>query len=327
MLYCNWQVGIAGGLRLLTYAAFAPALFFSVPALLCASEATSDVAGSRDFDLIKRFPHSHIVRYEQATETLPYRLILGPLIKVNNILSPKKSRHIEGKLTRITYRIPDGNRSDEVSDYFNRNLADNKIEVIFHCRGRDCGSSNYWANTIFKRAVLYGPEQFQNFFVARFNRASGTTFVSVYTAQRGNRRLYAHLDIIESAQTEVEMDPQIVLNSLLDQGMYLMAGVDFSLDHHLTPASAKVIAIAATALNMDESFNVYVVGHLQGSDGLKSLVDHSRQRAQQVVTMLIEEGVKTTRISAQGVGPLAPVHGSVGPDNSTGGRIELVLVR
>jgi|TARA_Y100000310_G_scaffold285559_1_gene309109 outer membrane protein OmpA-like peptidoglycan-associated protein len=287
--------------------------------LLQASEATSDVPGSQDFDLVKRYPRSHIIQYERPQGDLPYRLILGPLKKVNNILSPKKSQQVEGRLTSITYRIPDGSRSEEVSAYFMRMATESKGAVIFRCQGRECGSSNYWANTIFKRSVLYGPEQFQNFFVSRFIVGDTTTVASIYTARRGNKRLYAHIDIIETRQSNVETDPQRLLDRLLDRGVYLLSGVDFDAEHRLTPQSAAAIAVAAAAISMHAPAKVYVVGHLQGTDALQSLVDNSRHRADQVASLLIERGVDPGRISAHGVGPFAPLGGS------SEARIELVL--
>lgn len=321
MLYFKEKARSAELISLLTIVAVALPVFFVVSPLLSASEATSDVAGSRDFDLIQRFPRSHIIQYERNTADLPYTVILGSLKKINNVLSPKRFQQVEGKLTSITYRIPDGRRSDEVSDHFLRKVAENKGEILFQCQGRDCGSSNYWANTIFKRSVLYGPEQFQNFFVARFQAANTIRIASIYAAQRGNKRLYAHLDIIEFQQSDGATDPQTLLNRLLARGVYLLSDVAFDPTHHLTPESSAAIAVAAQALKLDESVRVYVVGHLEGSDGLQSLVDHSRQRADQVESMLIEQGVKPSRISAHGVGPLAPL------GNSSGACIELVLAR
>ncbi len=311
------HTGLTGIFRPLWYATVALLAFGSAP--LSASEATSDVTNSRDFDLVKRFPRSHIIQYERQTEDVPYRLILGSLKKVNNVLSPKKSEMIVGKLTSITYRIPDGSRSDEVADYFVRRATESEGTVLFTCQGRECGSSNYWANTIFRRAGLYGPEQLQNFTAVRFAGGSTTAVVSIYTAQRGNKRLYAHLDIVETKHSEVETKPQTLLNRLLDRGVFLLSGVAFNRDHQLTAESRPAIAVAAAAINMQESLKVYVVGHLQGTDSLQSLVDHSTRRAEQVASVLIEEGVEPARLSAHGVGPFAPL------GSSKGERIELVL--
>ena len=322
MTYCNEEAGTTERLRWLRWVSGAGLVLpflLAVSPMLSASEATSDVPGSADYDLLERFPRSHIMQYEQESAASPYRLILGSLKKINNVLAPKRSKQIDGRLTRLTYRIPDGNRSDEVSDHFIREVEENDGQVIFHCRGRECGSSNYWANTIFERSVLYGPEQFQNFFVARFIDADASTFVSVYTAQRGNRRLYAHLDVVEANQTEVGADPRSLLDHLRDRVSYLLSGVNFDSTHHLTMDSERSIAVAAAAIKLDESVKIYVVGHLQGAGSLESLVDTSRQRAEQVVTKLIEHGVDPVSISAHGVGPLSPL------DNSTAARIELIL--
>ena len=63
--------------------------------------------------------------------------------------------------------------------------------------------------------------------------------------------------------------------------MFLLSGVAFNRDHQLTAESRPAIAVAAAAINMQESLKVYVVGHLQGTDSLQSLVDHSTRRADQ----------------------------------------------
>jgi len=60
----------------------------------------------------------------------------------------------------------------------------------FECKGRECGSSSYWANKIFKSAMLYGPEQFQSYAVFRTSAGWWT----VYIGQRATRKIYARLD-------------------------------------------------------------------------------------------------------------------------------------
>ena len=52
------------------------------------------------------------------------------------------------------------------------------------------GAAVIWANKIFNSAVLYGPEQFQNYAV--FQTSSG--WWTVYVSQRATRKIYVHLN-------------------------------------------------------------------------------------------------------------------------------------
>ena len=80
-------------------------------------------------------------------------------------------------------------RTDQdLNDYLNQLKTVGNLE--FACEGRACGSSSYWANKIFNNAVLYGPEQFQNYAV--FRTPSG--WWTIYISQRATRKIYARLD-------------------------------------------------------------------------------------------------------------------------------------
>ena len=103
---------------------------------LCASESSTDVPGSSDSVFLKRYPRSHIIEFEKSSEEVSYNLILGSLKKVNKVLSPKKSRRLNGKLTRMTYRIPDGIQTREVSEHFKSQL-DQRGEILFTCEQRE----------------------------------------------------------------------------------------------------------------------------------------------------------------------------------------------
>lgn len=152
-----------------------------------------DVAGSQDSQLINRWRGSSIVDYRHS-ERVDYRLALGAIQKVNGVERPEQERRLSGQLTRISYRLPEGLSGQEVFTFFHRQLAEQGGEELFQCRGRRCGSSNYWANQIFAFRRLFGLEDSQ-FYLAM--RLPGVTAV-VYVVQRGNRQLYAHLDLLET---------------------------------------------------------------------------------------------------------------------------------
>ena len=60
-------------------------------------------------------------------------------------------------------------------------------ELVFQCSGRDCGPSTYWANKIYQKALLYGPEQYQRYIVCKSKRCPG--LLSAYLHWAKERRV------------------------------------------------------------------------------------------------------------------------------------------
>ncbi|WP_028470937.1 DUF4892 domain-containing protein [Neptunomonas japonica] len=155
--------------------------------------ATDDLTGSADDGVLERFRGSWIVNYKTAPLT-DYALPLGGVEQVNGVERLEREERITGRLTRISYRIPEGNKTRKVFNFFKTQLEMKKAEILFSCQGRECGSSNYWANDVFDFSKLYGVERSQYYLAARL---PGVT-VLMYTVERGNRKLYAHIDVIET---------------------------------------------------------------------------------------------------------------------------------
>ena len=87
--------------------------------------------------------------------------------------------------------------------FIRRQLTAKNYEVLYSCGGRECGSSNYWANDIFRNRILYGPERNQYFIAFRANPAlEESPYFSVYIITRVNRKIYAYIEIVEPAGTE-----------------------------------------------------------------------------------------------------------------------------
>lgn len=169
--------------------------FVSILLLMCSSIviAEDDISGASDDSLIERFRGSWIVNYQPPLLT-DYSLPLGGVEKVNGVERLEREERISGYLKRISYRVPDGNTTRTVFNDFKEQLDKLNAEMLFTCHGRACGSSNYWANDIFGFSKLYGVEQSQYVLAARL---PGVTAV-IYVTERGNRRVYAHIDVIET---------------------------------------------------------------------------------------------------------------------------------
>ena len=154
-------------------------MVFSV-ALSCFAKGEGHSVGS--------FPGAELIS-ESMEPAKSHMLVLGALEKVDQELRPENFKILAAKKSSYNYYLPEARQTKEVFKYYLEQLQ-SIGSLEFECKGRECGSSSYWANKIFKSAMLYGPEQFQSYAVFRTSAGWWT----VYVGQRATRKIYARLD-------------------------------------------------------------------------------------------------------------------------------------
>ncbi len=287
---------------------------------LFAFSVAEDATGAEDYQGIQRYPDSKIERYHMEPE-VDYLVALGNLKKVNRTLSPEYSSRFKGRLTRITYRIPDGHESEKAYRHYFR--ATDDATLLFECHGRECGSSSHWANQIFGIAQLYGPEGNQHYAVKQINQDGQNLLLVIYAIERGNKRVYVHLDLLEidqQAAQQLSVNPSTYVTAWRNQGRVILPGLKFNEQDQLLDESKGLLEAVVKAMGKELRMRFWVVGHLNGQFDLELLRERSLIRARSVRDALREKGVSEERLVAQGVGPLAPLNGAKGAE----GRIELV---
>jgi hypothetical protein len=280
-------------------------------ALLCSqlSWAVQDSSGSEDLAFIERFPQSWIVDYRQQ-QVPDYSLATGRIKKVDGVIAPDSRQYLSGQLTRITYRIPGGRSSEQVKDHFEQQFQRLKARQMFSCDGRDCGDSNQWANAQFKIARLYGIDREQFYRALHFERQGQSHYLAFYTVKRGNKRVYAQLDLIQTGAAVTAGSS--ATSSLVTRLVY----PDSS---HLRQADVDQLK---TLLRDEPKLQLLLVGHSQQGQTLSEQQQHAQQLIEQLKRRLIEGGVAAERIQQRSLGGLAPSHDAKLP----GERVELLLL-
>ena len=277
---------------------------------------------SRDHPLLSRFPDSMIANVE-FDEDINYRLVLSSLQRTRGLVSSERSERFRGDVTKIVYEVSEEFNGQDVYDFFREQLRERNYEELFNCAGRECGSSNYWANDIFRNRILYGPERNQYYLAMRTDPTiDSSPHIALYIITRGNRRLYAYIEIVEVGGTETRIDiasSNNFLETLREQGFIIVPDIEFQGDLALT-AESNLSAIVSM-LQADPSTQIYLVSHLGGEGDVDTLLERSQQRANVLRQLLIGRGVNANRIIARGLGPLAP--GCSGGNCED--RVELVL--
>ena len=275
-----------------------------------------DIPGARDPDGIERYPRSWIVEYEDIAESLPYRFVTAPVDKIRQDLRIEGVR-VSGPVHRVTYRIPDGEGLDDIAAHYREILDAGGPGIVFECEGPDCGRSTIWAHDVFGIPILVAPNRSQRFLAAPMMIDGVAKLVSVYAVQRGNRRLYAHVEVVLPGEEVVFDSNRTLAETLARTGSAVIDGVAPDAVGALTEEDiARIEAVAAT-LGAFTRETIHVVCHLYGSAPVDELKQASERCASTAAEVLARVGGVATE--ASGLGPLGPREGLAEA------RVELVL--
>lgn len=279
---------------------------------LISTPAVADVPGSGDNALIPRYPGSEIIDYKVASFD-EYRMAVGPRVG-----GKVESQRTEGKVTRIKYRLTPTQRSGlEVFRNYERALAEAGFEVVFRCTDEaECGTSFFY-QIIYKINRMPIENIDSRYLVATLTRPEEGDMTVALAVQR--RKLPSTkemtvdvaLDIVEAESMDVGMELKLadeMSREIGAQGRAVLYGILFDYDSaNIKAGSAGEIGQIAELLNGDPALKLLVVGHTDNEGDLHYNIDLSERRAAAVVAELVAaHGIVAGRLSAHGVGYLAP---------------------
>ncbi len=314
--------------------------------LLSVSAAlATDVPGSKDSPLLKRYEGSEIIGYDYR-EFGQFHLVTGPLKGYD--LPPDPSTKVTGKYTRILYVAPPERSALEVFHNYAQELEQNGYETVFTCSEGECGKPNALARTLYHQdkqlknkgqitQYAFSSPVEPQFLAATLSRPEGDVHVSVYVATETYKnfpetaqRALVLIDLVEAAPLEQKMvtvDASAMAKSIAAQGTIALYGIYFDTDKaELKPESGPTLEEIAKLLQGDAGLRLYVVGHTDGVGGFDYNMDLSKRRAQAVVQKLVGKyGVAGGRLKSAGVGFLAPVGSNEDEEGrAMNRRVELV---
>jgi len=246
--------------------------------LLAFNTAVADVRGSQDYPTIERFPRSTIVQFNEVNN-LDYRLVLGGLEKVNGVIIPEDEQRLAGELVQLTYRIPSNHSPEEAYSHLSTQLLNSGAAELFSCQGRACGSSNQWANSIFKYSRLYGVDNSQ--WYGAF-QSEGQYYI-LYAVQRGNKRVYLRLEVLETGTKKQSEDIAQPLEVEFDN-------------------SAQQFQQIVTFLHNNPSKKVWLVASSNREGSYQQKIDKGSQLAGRLKERLVAEGIEQRQIEIHSLG-------------------------
>ncbi len=237
--------------------------------------AQEDAEGSKDHPLFSRMPGYFIATYNQKD-----------FDKFEFDDKDGKTIAVEGRFTEIGYR-PSDKAASPLQIGRNYQNAATKIggKVLFQSLDSGGGSTSL-----------------------KLTHGSDEIWVEVRIGDSGNNYT---VDIIEKAAMEqvVTANADAWKSDIGTTGHAAVYGIYFDTDKSVikTGSEAALKEIAAL-LKKSPSLNIRLVGHTDSTGDLAHNMTLSEERAKAVSTALIGQyGIAAARLSAHGVGPLAPV--------------------
>lgn len=239
--------------------------------------------------------------------------------RINNQLRIENELRVNVNGLKETYRVNDGHTTEQAFNHYLSKLKQLNASILYQCASRDCGRSSSWAQNIFNNSKLYGEDASQFYLSALIQKAEAQWLVSVYAVERGNRRVYAH---VETLALNTPLSSEMVPTSLLDSKQVFVFSFDLNGVVSITPKLADINQII-DLYRADTETSIYIVGHLQeGYTSTENAIQRSEEAAEQVASLLKKRGVNGSRLTVIGVGPLA----AYGKGEHSGNRVEVVVV-
>ncbi len=296
-----------------------------MPRLFCLIGALSLAATAfAEHPLLTAYPGSVLTKKE-ALAFSEYQRIVGMREDAS------QTEALSGKLTRLTYRNPAGRSPLEIAANYRQALVAAGMRIDYECVGRDsCASSGIgWREIPSWNAINgmnMGAVKDVRYFTGQLAYQSQRAYVSVAV----NPSVH-HVHIIEVTQMQqgLVVADAAALGSALDRdGRVAVDGIFFDTDSaKLQPTSDTALEQVALLLKERPALKLYVVGHTDNQGSLAHNQSLSANRAASVVAALTQRfGIAAGRMSAHGVGPLAPAAANAQePGRARNRRVEIVV--
>ena len=302
------------------------------------SATAKDIEGGKDHPLVSRFAGSEMQGYGAVDfdeSIMPTRRIAD-----DDAVTDADLIKVEGKITRLGYRIDPSKTPLEVMRNYEAALTAAGFQTIFSCVGDPCGSTEglslgaYIANggKIIPSgfmSVSFNPAN--RYLLVRRSAPTGDVYVLVYVMKDGsNQQTLAYVQVTEvkpmqTGQVQV-LSAEQMTQSLTSTGKVAIYGVYFdTAKADVKPDSAPALAEMTKLLKQNATMKVYIVGHTDNVGTLAGNLTLSQQRAEAVVKSLIASGIPADRLTAKGVASLSPVAPNTDETGRTlNRRVELV---
>jgi OmpA-OmpF porin, OOP family len=284
----------------------------------------ADLPGSKDHPMISRYNGAEIIKYDHRA--FDSATLIKDKIAARGGEGKNRDafKRVEGKLTRVAYRMPAGRSTLEVFKNYEQALKDGGFEILFACANEECSTRgvgrdfNEAATPRDMSVYMAFHDKDQRYLLARLKRPEGDVHASLYIDRayslggQNKDRVFANLVVVESAGLQtgmVKVDAAAMAKGLDAEGHIALYEIYFDTDKaELKPESGDALGEIAKLLKNKPQLKVLIVGHSDNVGAYDYNRALSERRAKAVVDALVQQhGIGADRLLAEGVGMAAPV--------------------
>jgi OmpA-OmpF porin, OOP family len=290
-----------------------------------ASAAPATGAAGAGVAQIKPFPGAKPVDHS----TRNFEEYWMPLGRLTGEAQAENHEVLGGRWTHSSFTSPAGRSVAEVFRHYEQQIASAGLEVVYGCKGLECGeggrktNGDWWALSDYRR-----------FMAARLQRPGGDLWVSVHVwARNANAPVQQELDVVESKPPVTappprnEADVATLAKELKADGRVVLHSIEFVEGKPgVLPASEGIVNAIAELLARDPGLKLHVVVHSDNSAPALASIDLTKKRAAALTQMLTRlHRIPSARVQPAGLGPLAPVASNrTAEGRAMNRRVELV---
>lgn len=311
--------------------------------IFSASIFGQDIPGSKDHPLITRYPGSEIGYFEEQ-QYQEYHIATGPETGYKKI---DKWVNAEGKFTRIYYIIKGETTLTEVYQNYKTALRKGEFKTLAEGSNPTSGVSKEvggrgFLNTFYAKnpyptnagiKINTGSSSSAGAFyiAAQLEKQGSNVYVVIGGSQYSTTEKVCIVDIIEQTTMQddlIKVNAAQILNGLKSNGKIALYGIYFDFDKtDIKPESEPTLLEISKLLKENSTLKLFVVGHTDMKGSFEYNITLSKGRAVAVVNELVKKyGISSSRLTGEGVGPLAPISSNETEEGrKRNRRVELVV--
>jgi OOP family OmpA-OmpF porin len=246
--------------------------------------------------------------------------------------------NLEGQVLRKAWRLAGaGITTGQIIGPMRDQLMSSGYDVIFECSARSCGGFDFR----FGVEVLRAPFMYVDLSDFRFLSAKSsdaTRALSLLVSRDGESLFVQIIEVgpagrpgvsVQSSEVaKAPTDPGDVIGTLEALGHVVLADLDFaSGSASLGSGPLDSLDAVVAYLVANPSRQITFVGHTDATGSLEANVALSRRRADAARNYVVEKGVPSSQVAADGVGFLSPRASNLTPEGREANRrVEAVLI-
>ena len=317
----------------------------------------ADLPGLSDPPGLSRYAGSVLV-YRNDSAYDEVKLPVSKSTNVDGKIVAPKTLDRSGQRTALQYITPAGKSALEVLRNYQQATKPAGFETVYECAGDGCGRTpdisryyfaalvmpeSYWAS-VGDRTPAYcgGSQRIGDFrYAVLDNKTTGATLavmtwrpgdVSSYCVESDYKARASVFVVSIQAKAREQLMETLTASemgqSLTATGKVAVYGILFDTNKaEIKAESAASLEQIAALLKQQATLKLHVVGHTDSVGNLPANLDLSKRRADSVAAALTRDhGIARDRLTANGVGSLAPVASNASEaGKAKNRRVELVL--